>query len=42
VLSDLIGVQATLLICAALSMTGVLLAVMYYRRHQADQVPEVA
>jgi MFS family permease len=32
-LSDLIGVEATLMICAMLSLTGVILAVMYYRRH---------
>lgn len=40
-LSDWIGVQATLVICAGLSMLGVILAVIYYRRHRDDQVPEV-
>ncbi len=40
-LSDWIGVQATLMICAGLSMLGVILAVMYYRRHRDDQVPDV-
>ncbi len=40
-LSDWIGVQATLMICAGLSMLGVILAVMYYRRHRNDQVPDV-
>jgi MFS family permease len=42
VLSDWLGVRAALMICAALSMTGVLLAVRYYRRHQEIQVPQVA
>jgi MFS family permease len=41
VLSDLLGVQVALIVCAALSMIGVVLAVVYYRRHHADQVPEV-
>ena len=40
-LSDWIGVQVALMVCAALSMIGVILAFVYYRRHQADQVPDI-
>jgi MFS family permease len=37
-LSDTIGVQAALMICAAMCLIGVMLAVGYYRRHrQIDQ-----
>lgn len=37
-LSDTIGVRATLMICAAMCLIGVMVAVVYYRRHgQVDQ-----
>jgi MFS family permease len=41
-LSDWLGVPAAMMICAGLSMLGVILALAYFRRHQSDPLPEVA